>query len=38
MREWQSQSHARWYCRYHIVIVPKYRQTLLLDSEFLDLL
>ena len=26
MREWQSQSHVRWYCRYHIVIVPKYRQ------------
>ena len=26
MREWQSQSHARWYCRYHVVIVPKYRK------------
>lgn len=26
MREWQSQSHVRWYCRYHIVIVPKYRR------------
>jgi len=26
MREWQNQSHVRWYCRYHIVIVPKYRQ------------
>ena len=26
MREWQSQSHVRWYCRYHVVIVPKYRQ------------
>ena len=26
MREWQSQSHMRWYCRYHIVIVPKYRK------------
>ena len=25
MREWQSQSHVRWYCRYHIVFVPKYR-------------
>src|SRR5699024_11471440 len=24
MREWQSQFHVRWYCRYHIVIVPKY--------------
>ena len=26
MREWQSQSHVRWYCRYHLVIVPKYRK------------
>jgi putative transposase len=27
MREWHNQSHVRWYCRYHIVIVPQYRQT-----------
>ena len=26
MREWHNQSHVRWYCRYHIIIVPKYRQ------------
>jgi putative transposase len=26
MKEWQSQTHVRWYCRYHIVIVPKYRK------------
>jgi putative transposase len=26
MREWQNQSHIRWYCRYHIIIIPKYRQ------------
>jgi len=26
MRDWQSQSHVKWYCRYHIVIVPKYRR------------
>ena len=26
MRDWQSQSHVRWYCRYHIVFVPKYRK------------
>jgi len=26
MREWQSLSHARWYCRYHVVFVPKYRK------------
>ncbi len=26
MREWQSQAHVRWYCRYHVIIVPKYRK------------
>jgi putative transposase len=26
MHEWQSLSHVRWDCKYHIVIVPKYRQ------------
>ena len=26
MREWQSHSRVRWYCRYHVVWVPKYRK------------
>ena len=26
LRQWRSQSHVRWYCRYHLVIVPKYRR------------
>ena len=26
MRDWQSQSHVRWYCKYHVVFIPKYRQ------------
>ena len=26
MREWKNQSHVTWYCRYHVVIVPKYRR------------
>ena len=26
MREWQSQSPVRWYGRYHVVWVPKYRK------------
>ena len=26
MREWQSLSHVKWYCRYHVVFVPKYRK------------
>ena len=29
MHEWQSQSHVKWECKYHIVIVPKYRKKLL---------
>ena len=29
MHEWQSQSHVRWDCKYHVVIVPKYRKKLL---------
>ena len=24
MRDWRSQSHVRWYCKYHIVFVQKY--------------
>ncbi len=24
MREWQSQSHVRWYWKCHVVFVPKY--------------
>ena len=32
MREWQSQSHVRWYCRYHIVFVPKYRRRTIYGS------
>jgi len=26
MHDWQSLSHVRWDCKYHIVIVPKYRR------------
>lgn len=26
MREWSSQSHVRWYCRFHLVFTPKYRK------------
>mgnify|MGYP001606911277 FL=1 len=26
MQDWQSLSHVRWDCKYHVVIVPKYRQ------------
>ena len=26
MHEWESLSHVRWDCKYHVVIVPKYRK------------
>jgi len=28
MKDWQSQPHVKWDCKYHIVIAPKYRQRL----------
>ena len=29
MHEWQSLSHVRWECKYHAVIIPKYRRKVL---------
>ena len=26
MHDWQSLSHVRWDCKYHIVIIPKFRR------------
>ena len=26
MHDWRSLSHVRWECKYHVVIMPKYRQ------------
>lgn len=26
MQYWQSLSHVRWECKYHVVVIPKYRQ------------
>ena len=26
MKDWRSQVHVKWDCKYHVVIVPKYRQ------------
>ncbi len=28
-KDWQSQAHVRWECKYHVVIVPKYRKRVL---------
>tara|TARA_B100000949_G_C14044156_1_gene350792 strand:+ start:147 stop:584 length:438 start_codon:yes stop_codon:yes gene_type:complete len=25
-KDWQSQAHVRWDCKYHVLIVPKYRR------------
>ena len=25
MKDWRSQAHVKWDCKYHVVIVPKYR-------------
>lgn len=29
MHEWQSLSHVRWECKYHVVIIPEYRRKVL---------
>ena len=29
MKDWRSLAHTKWECKYHIVIVPKYRQRVL---------
>ncbi len=26
MQDWRSLSHVRWECKYHVVIIPKYRK------------
>jgi putative transposase len=26
MHDWQSQSHVKWDCTFHVVFIPKYRQ------------
>jgi len=29
MHEWESLCHVRWECKYHVVIIPKYRRKVL---------
>jgi putative transposase len=26
MKDWKSQAHVKWECKYHIVVLPKYRK------------
>lgn len=29
MHDWQNLSHVRWECKYHVIVVPKYRKWVL---------
>jgi len=29
MKDWQSMAHVKWECKYHVVILPKYRRKVL---------
>ncbi len=29
MKDWHSQAHEKWECKYHVVILPKYRKKVL---------
>ena len=29
MKDWQSQAHVKWECKYHVVFIPKYRKKVL---------
>jgi putative transposase len=29
MEQWESLSHVKWECKYHVVIIPKYRRKVL---------
>ena len=33
MHEWDSLSHMRWDCKYHVVFVPKYRRKALYAAQ-----
>ena len=33
MHDWQSLSHVRWDCKYHIVFIPKYRKKVLFGQR-----
>ena len=29
MKDWKSQAHVKWECKYHVVILQKYRKKVL---------
>ena len=32
MHEWESLSHVRWECKYHVVFIPKYRRKIIFGN------
>ena len=32
MKDWRSQAHVKWECKYHVVILPKYRKKVLFGT------
>lgn len=33
MKDWQSQAHVKWDCKYHVVILPKYRRKVIFGKR-----
>jgi putative transposase len=33
MKDWESLAHTKWECKYHVVIVPKYRKKALYNNR-----
>jgi putative transposase len=33
MKDWQSQAHVKWDCKYHVVILPKYRRKVFFGKQ-----
>ncbi len=32
MKDWQSLSHVKWNCKYHVIIISKYRNQVIYDK------
>ena len=33
MKDWQRQAHVKWDCKFHVVIVAKYRQGVIFGKQ-----
>lgn len=38
MKEYQSLSHTRWDCKYHVVFIPQHRGSQIVESSWLVIL